>query len=395
LLADVMAGFFHRPDAVPILKAMALLFVIQSLGQTATAWLRRSLYFKTVQGIEIISYLVGYVLVGIPCAYYGLGPWSLVAAQLAQSLLYALLAIHQSRVPMRVVFKPASAGLFTFGTKVISANLSSWGISNLDSCMIGRILGIVDLGLYNRAMMLVASPMTTVTSSLQGVLFAACSRAQHDIAQLSKAYFAATAMISLICLPVFVTVACIADTVINGLYGSKWTAAVPVLIPLALAMPVHAMLAVIGPVLTGMDKVGLELRAQLIVLVIMLPALYLTAQYSLAMVAWGILIIYILRLFLLARSILQVLNADWVDLLSVMLWSFPCALAAALPTWWVDRLLADVAPAQRLAIGVTTAAVALSGITRLLGKRILSGPHGDYLLADGRMPAPLRHWLKV
>jgi PST family polysaccharide transporter len=395
LLANVMAGFFHRPDAVHVIRAMALLILIQSFGQTATALLRRALHFKRVQVIGIASYLIGYVLIGIPCAYYGLGPWSLAAAHLVQSLLYTFLAMHQSRVPMRPVFKPSSPGLFAFGSKVISANLFSWGIVNLDSFVIGRMLGIVDLGLYNRTMMLVASPRDTVTISLQGVLFAACSRAQHDIPQLRKAYFAATAMIGLICLPVFVTVACVPNAVINGLYGSKWTAAVPVLIPLALAMPVHALLAVIGPVLMGMDKVGLELRAQMITLVISLPVFYLTGRYSLAMVAWGVLVIYVLRWFLLARFILQALNADWADLLRVMLWPFLCALAAALPTWGVDRLLAGISPTQRLAIDIAMAALALAGVMRLLGKRILSGPHGDYLLANGRLPAPLRRWVRV
>ena len=133
---------------------------------------------------------------------------------------------------------------------------------------------------------------------------------------------AATATIGFICLPVFITVAFVPEAVILGLYGWKWAAAVPIIIPLALAMPVNALLAVVGPVLTAIDKVEIELRAQIITLAVMLPVLYLTAQHSLATLAWGVLGICILRWFLLVRSILKILDTRWVEMFNAMLWPF-------------------------------------------------------------------------
>src|SRR4051812_5202286 len=43
MVGGLMANFFHRPEAAPVVRAMSLLFVIQSFGQTALALLRRSL----------------------------------------------------------------------------------------------------------------------------------------------------------------------------------------------------------------------------------------------------------------------------------------------------------------------------------------------------------------
>lgn len=393
--AGFIAEFFHNLNAAPIIKVMAILFLIQPFGQTSSAMLARELAFKTNQIIKIASYLVGYILVGIPFAYLGFGPWSLVAAQLVQSLLFAFLSIYMSNVPMRPVFKPSSTGLFSFGSKVIGANLSSWGIGNFDSFIVGHMLAIADLGLYNRAMALVSSPAGAVTASLQSVLFSACSRAQSDHDRIKRAYLAATATIGFICLPVFITVAFVPEAVILGLYGWKWAAAVPIIIPLALAMPVNALLAVVGPVLTAIDKVEIELRAQIITLAVMLPVLYLTAQHSLATLAWGVLGICILRWFLLVRSILKILDTRWVEMLNAMLWPFLCAFATALPTWGIDYLIMGLPSPLRLTADMVTAISALILFTRLFIKSIMKGFHGDFLLAEGRLPIKLRRWLAV
>ena len=393
--AEFIAVLFNHLNAKPIIQVMALTFLIQPFGQTSSAMLARELAFKTNQIIKVASYLTGYIFIGIPCAYFGLGPWSLVAAQLAQALLFSILAIYVSNVPMKLAFKPSSSGLFTFGSKVIGTNLVNWCFSNLDSFVVGHSLAVADLGLYNRAMALVSSPVVAVTASLQSVLFSACSRAQSDQEKIKKAYLAASTAIGFICLPVFLTVAVVPETVILGLYGEKWAAAIPILTPLALAMPINALLAMVGPVLTAMDKVQVEFRSQLVSLIVMMPVLYFTAQHSLSILAWGILGIYILRWFLLVKSIRKVISIGWMEIFSTILWPFLCALAAAFLTWVGDCVTVSLPSPIRLAIDMAMAVIGLLLITRLFGKSILKGSHGDFLLADGRMPDFLRNWLRV
>lgn len=395
LLAPVIANFFHKPEATPVLMAMFSLFLLQSFGQTSAALLRRALDFKRLQQVSVASYLVGYVAVGVPAAWLGLGVWSLVAAQLMQSLLNALGLMFSAGVPMKPTWRAASPGLFGFGSRVVGANLASYGISNLDSLFIGRMQGVTDLGFYNRAMMLVASPMNMVTTGLQGVLFSACSQIQADKGRLMRAYTGATTAIALVCLPIFLTVAMVPETVILGLYGDQWAAAIPVLAPLALAMPVNALLAVVGPVLMARDRVVLELRAQVITLLLMLPVLYLTSRLSLAAVAWGILGIYLLRLALLARALLSELGGHWAELGRAILWPVSCALFTALSTTAVDQSLSHTPAMLRLAIDIGVAVVVLLVMLRLVGKRLLDSPLGEQMLAVRALPMPLRRFLQV
>lgn len=393
--ARYIAIFFHHADAEPIIRGMAFLFLLQSFGQTAGALLRRSLNFKIYQAINIASYLAGYLLIGIPCAYYGLGAWSLVAAQLVQSFVFSLVAMWHTKPSMKPAFKPSSPGMFAFGGKVIGANLASWGILNLDNLVIGRMLGIANLGIYNRAMVLVGTPINTLASSLQGVLFAASSRAQADMTQLKKGYFAATAVLGLISLPLAATVASVPETVVTAIYGDQWLAAIPVLAPLALAMAIHALLAVVGPVLMAQNKVGLELRAQIITLLVMLPALYFMAARSLQAVAWSVMCVYLLRWFLLVRAILATFNASWDDLLNILRWPILCAMVSSALTLICDYSLQGLPPFLRLIADMVTAGLVLIVLMRLFGRAILSGSHGDYLLALGRLPVSFRRLLGV
>lgn len=393
--ANPIADFFHHATAAPYIQAMAFLFLLQAFGQTSGAMLRRTLNFKAYQVINIASYLTGYLLVGIPCAYHGLGAWSLVVAQLVQSLMFSLVAMWHSKHSMRPAFKPSTPGMFFFGWKVIAADLSSWGIHTIPSLAIGRMLGVVNLGIYTRAVSLVSSPINTLTTSLQGVLFAASSKAQGDMTQLKKGYFAATALTGLVSLPLVATVASVPETVITAIYGKQWLAAIPVLAPLALAMGMHALLAIVGPVLMAQNKVSFEIRAQLIVLLVMVPVLYFTARMSLEAVAWGVLCIYILRWLVLVHAILPTINTGWIELLSILRWPIFCAMVTAALTFVCDYLLQGSSPITRLFVDMVTAGFTLLILMRFFGSRIWRGAHGDFLLAPGRLPVSFRRLLGV
>jgi len=391
--ANAIAIFFHYADAAPIIQAMAFLFLLQSFGQTAGALLRRSLNFKTYQCISIISYLIGYLLIGIPSAYNGLGAWSLVAAQLVQALVFSLVVIWQIKIPIRPALKPASIGMFSYSGKVMGANLTSWAISNCDSLVVGRMLGVVELGLYNRALVLVATPINTLTTSLQGVLFSASSRVQTDIEQLKKGYFAATAMIGLICIPLAFAVASVSETIVVAIYGVAWVSIIPILPALVLAMALNGLLAVVGSVLMAQNKVGLELKAQFITLLVMLPILYFTAQHSLHAVAWGVVSIYFLRWYLLVAAVLPGLNAGWRDMLKIMRWPFLCGVVLSMFLSVVDQMLQGIPFFPRLMVDMVVGLLIMFVLMRLFGQKILRGPHGDYLLAPGRLPIIFRRFL--
>lgn len=371
LSAEYIAGYFHKPEATLVIQVMFLLFMFQSLGQTAAAMLRRSLNFKALQQIMVLSYLIGYLLIGIPAALMGLGVWSLVAAQLVQSLLSSLLFIRVTSVPLMPYFHRGSPDLVTFGLKVTAANLTSWSISNLDTVFIGRAFGVVELGLYTRALTLLNTPMNMITTGFQSVLFSACSRTQKDLQRIKRIYLETTAAVAMICIPVFVTAAVIPETIILGIYGENWQASVPVITPLALAVLVNALLAIKGPILMAGNRVGVELKNQIYTMLVFIPILFITIQYSLVAVAWAVLATFMIRWILLTINTLRFTGATAGEYASTFRMPLffgavvsPIAAAA-------DNYFFFLSPLIRLIVVAVISAISMLMLVRFFGGKFL------------------------
>ena len=394
-LAGPIAGFFHRPDATGVLRAMACLFVLQSLGQAALATLRRGLDFKRLQLLDIGSYATAYLAIGIPAAYLGCGAWSLALAALAQTLLNSVGALVVTRTSLRPAFSADSSGMFRYGAKVIGANLTSWGLANLDTLFVGRVLGLVDLGYYNRANNLVAAPMYSFIIGFQGVLFSSASRAQADRDALGRTYQAALMLAGLVCLPLFVTVAVVASSTIAGLYGIEWLAAAPVLAPMSLAMAATVLLAISGPLLMSIDRVGLELRLQMVALALFVGGLVATCHSSMATIAWVFCGAACVRGYLLTAAVVAELGMRWTAVARALRWPVVVAILVAAPAYAIDHVLA-FAPIVHLGCVVATAAGCLLLCTRLLGPSMFVSSLGsDVAVLRDALPMPLRRFLRL
>ena len=127
---------------------------------------------------------------------------------------------------------------------------------------------------------------------------------------------------------------------------------------LALAMPLHALTAITGPILWGTGKVNLELRVQLLTLVVLGGLLVACAGLPIAVIALAVLAAYALRAALLCRALYGVLGAPWRALVRVMA---PGAAATALALAVGHGLLHALAGAPPLAAqGAALAGFALS-----------------------------------
>jgi O-antigen/teichoic acid export membrane protein len=394
LSAEYVAAYFHKPEATLVIQVMFLLFVFQALGQTAAAVLRRSLNFKSLQQITVISYLVGYLFIGIPAAFLGLGVWSLVAAQLVQSLLSSILLIRVTSVPIAPYFHRGSTDIVTFGLKVTAANLTSWSISNLDTVFIGRAFGVIELGLYNRALNLLSTPMNIITTGFQGVLFAACSRTQSDPEKIKRTYLETNAAVAAICFPIFVTAAAVPETIVLGVYGEKWAASVPVITPLALAVLVNALLAIKGPILMAGNRIGVELKNQVYTILLFLPILFLTVQYSLVAVAWAVFATYMIRWSLLTIDTLRFTGATLREYANTFRIPVLSGAAISAVAALADNYLSFLPAFTRLVAVVSISAVILLIFIRLLGGHFIKTNLGT-LVQVNNLSGAVRKFLNV
>ncbi len=391
-IAPLLAAFFHEPNATPIIMIMALSFTIQAFGQTASALIKRNLEFKKIQSISLISYSIGYLGLGLPLATLGYGVWSLVAAQLSQISINAFATYFSHRHPVFPLVNPKNCRFLRFGAAMTLNNITSWGISNLDTAIIGHSFETATLGVYNRVFNLVNMPMYAVTSSMQSVLFSAYAKSQDNKVILQRTFIASTSIMALLFFPVYAAMAAIPDLIIPTLYGDKWQAAIPLMMPLCFAMAVNAMLAMSGPLLGAIGLPHIELKAQLLTFLISVPSLILAAQESVLTVAWVLLGTYILRLLLLVTATLRAIGDKPYRLLIIII--MPLIIAALLYglCWYLGQLpcLQSYSKAIRLGIIMLSCAITYPLLLLLFRRLIIRGGLKEFLLSlQNKLPAKL------
>lgn len=391
-LAPLLARFFNEPNATPVIMAMASSFTIQAFGQTAAALIKRDLKFKKIQIISLLSYGIGYLGAGLPMAYLGYGVWSLIAAQISQIGFNALTSYFSHRHPIWPLVAPKNCRFLRFGAAITLNNLTSWGISNLDTAVIGRHFDTATLGVYNRAFGLVNMPMHAFTSSIQSVLFSAYSKSQGNQKVLQRTFLASINIMALVFFPVYAAMAAIPELIIPTLYGDQWLAAISLTPPLCLALAINSMLAMCGPVLSAIGRPQLELKAQFLTLLISLPCLIIAAQYSVLAVAWTLLGIYVLRLLLLTMPVLRIVGDKPYCIITILI--MPSVIAGLLygACWYLGQLplLQTYPRPTRLGIVIASCALGYPMSLWVFRHLIIRGGLKDFLLASqNKLPAKL------
>jgi lipopolysaccharide exporter len=233
LAAPLAERIFQTPDVVPIIRWMSLSFLLGGAGVTANSLLQRRLRFRLAAGVEVLSFAVGYMGVGITSALLGAGVWSLVLAALAQPAVATAAAYALAPHPLRPCLAVRELkALYSFGGKVTVISLLEFSSATVDTLFIGRALGPSPLGQYNRAQLLVSLPLDRLMRGLSQVLFPTFSRIQEDRPRVRRAYRSAVGFSAALILPVAAGIAAAADELVRVVLGTQWDAAaalVPVL----------------------------------------------------------------------------------------------------------------------------------------------------------------------
>jgi O-antigen/teichoic acid export membrane protein len=279
--APFVIYIFDNKKVIPIIRVMALSFIITGLNITALSLLRRNLEFRFLAIIEIISYLLGYGMIGIILAYNGFGVWSLVAGALSQSTLLTILSHLVCRHKLSFIYqwkyyKP----LYSFGGRISVISFFEFLGSYLDTLAIGHFIGATPLGIYNRAFMLVNLPAQYLTSSFSRVLFPSFSRIQKETERLKKAYLSTIMLFSTILLPTCFGIAASSREIVLLMLGEKWIPAIPVLQILAIATPFNLLSHFGGVVCEATAKLNIKLFMQIVYIIILGTFFFLLSGFG-------------------------------------------------------------------------------------------------------------------
>lgn len=335
--APWLAGQFGDPSLTPMFRWVGALVFLIGLSNISSSLLRRDLDMKRLQIIQLLSYLIGFGLVAMTLASAGFGAWSLVIGFGTQTAItfFASYAIARHSLRPRL---GGDQALRRYGLKVVATNIANWAIENLDRFLVGRIWGVQALGLYAVAFNLSRAPVGMLVGAVQSVAFSSASRIQADDQRMRRSYLAVTSALALTMFPPFFLICLEAETVMQIIYGSRWSGASPMLAAFSVTTPIYALVAITGPMLWARGQVEKELYSQIAIAFVLLGGFVLLRSLPLDLAVWVVPLAYLFRFLFMYSSLGNLLVLTYTDLIRVLMGGAALTLVAC----GTDLLLHEV-----------------------------------------------------
>lgn len=361
IAAQPLAKLFADERFAGIMLAMGGLFLFMPYTAIGLALLRRQMRYGRVVALESASATVASGAAVI-AARLGYGPYALVWGAFASMLTIACaLPWLVNWLPRPTPLK-AVRPLLSYAWYAMLNGLLNSAASRVDNMLIGGLLGVGGLGIYNRAYSLARIPSDHFAESLNPLLLAGLARVQDDARQTRAIVLTGLSAIALLTLPLLGLLVILGPLAVELVYGQAWAAAGP---PLQVMVAGGAFL-VLSVTLRSLanarglvrELAGINLLVTLLTVVVVVGL----ARHGLLWVALGI----SLRELVLLLALLRVTGkaVPGLGLWQVLLAVAPALVAAGLGmligaatmAWWPAAL----ASSRWLEFAVVSAAMLAS-----------------------------------
>jgi polysaccharide transporter, PST family len=229
VLASPLVGWaYGEPRVVSVMIVLGILIPISALSINPTALLLRQMRFSWLACKEVAATLAG-VVITVFCAWIGWSYWSLVAGQLAYTLVDNMIAWAVCGwFPSRPKFVGSAWADLKFGGNLTGANLATYITTSGDNIIVGLMTGAVSLGLYDRSYRLVVQPLGQMLAPISRIALPLLSRLGDRPDAYRRAYLKIIRMLLLLTLPGMLVCITHGEVIIRVFLGPRWSEAAPI-----------------------------------------------------------------------------------------------------------------------------------------------------------------------
>jgi O-antigen/teichoic acid export membrane protein len=221
ILAPQIADIFAEPQAVPIIQALALRPLLESMVSIKVVALNRGLSFRPLAYLRIVEAIFSTIL-SIALAKT-LGVWAMIIGVLGGTSAMVIASYffvpHWPRPHFR--WKHIQP-LIGFGGWLLATSLIAMASNYGLRVLISRQLGAEGLGLYFLAMQLAFLPNEVVSEVVGAIAFPLFSRLQNEIAQATRVFRAMLSVLTAVLYPVCMLIVILAPAVVHDFLGPSW-----------------------------------------------------------------------------------------------------------------------------------------------------------------------------
>ena len=342
LCSPLIADFYNEPILRDIVRANAVLLVLNSVNAVQGTRLRINLQFKIYGFINVVNTVTIGILT-IILAFLGFGVWSLIYPNfLGPFLKYILYWYYQHWRPKFNFSWAIWKENFDYGSKLLLSSLLNTVWNNLYPLIIGKKFSAVDLGYYTRARGYAILPASTFQGVLGSVTFPVLCYIQNDDSRLETAYRRLIRVSGYIVFPLLVGLAALAKPVVIVLITEKWAASIPYLAVICFSVmwrPIHILNL---NLLQVKGRSDLFLRLEIIKKVLSLLVILITMRYSVMAMCIGSVITSILCLYINTYYTGKLINVGFLtqmkDILPSLFFSLSMGALVYATTFFIPNM---------------------------------------------------------
>ena len=222
LTAPLVAGFFEAPRLTDVIRVVSLSVLLSGFANIGIVYFQRDLEFDKQFGFEWWASLAEFALT-VLLAFLLRDVWALVWGGLAGNVLRVFLSyvLHPYRPSLRFnasVFRE----LLDFGKWVSGFAVVGCTVGQLDSILIGRMLGAETLGYYQMAFLTAVIPSSEVAIAVSMVVFPSYSMLQDQPARLKESFEKVLQVAAMVCMPIGLGILAVAPEFVRIILGERW-----------------------------------------------------------------------------------------------------------------------------------------------------------------------------
>jgi O-antigen/teichoic acid export membrane protein len=272
--APIFANFFHSPQAVAVIRIIGISPLILGFTNIGIVYFQKELEFNKQVYYELTVALMNFFL-ALLLAFFLKNVWALVWSGLVAGLTRTFMsyAVHPYRPRLHLDTKQVGE-LIGFGKWVLASSILVFLNSQGDDIMVGKLLGVAALGLYQMAYTISNLPTTEITHIISRVTFPAYSKIRDDSLRLKSAYLKVSQLIGFISAPVAGIIVILAPEFTTLILGEKWMEMVTAMQVLAIWGFIRSIGATTGPIFYSIGKPEVATRLQLFQLILLVIFIY-------------------------------------------------------------------------------------------------------------------------
>lgn len=252
--APWIASFYEDEALIGICRWLSLSIIFTCWGIVPLNLNYRAKQFRKIAFISLtIQFITG--IFACLAAFVGWGVNSLVLQFVLSSALLSLSYNYRNELKWSYSISRESLNKITkFSSFQFMFNIVNYFSRNLDKLLIGRYIGLAQLGYYEKSYRLMMLPLQNITFVISPVLLPIFSTFQNDIKQLGEKYLKLLIPLSYLAFPLSVVLYFCSPELILIIFGNLWQPSILPLQILSFTVGFQIIISTTGGVFQAMGE---------------------------------------------------------------------------------------------------------------------------------------------